>query len=214
MDDRYPAADFDDWAETYDDSILDDRFPFLGYYEVLARTATLAEPSPGMKVLDLGTGTGNLAALLSTFGCDLWCTDFSPRMLSKARKKIPQAHFTLHDLCDPLPVKFHPTYDRIVSAYVFHHFELSEKVRILKDLLPYLREGGKVVIADIAFEDQKAMDVMKFSAGSDWEDEFYWVAEESIPALKEGGMETLYEQISPCAGVFSLSSIGITFDAS
>ena len=99
----FPASEFDDWAENYDNSISMDRFPFQGYQEVLRRIITLARPRPGLTVLDLGTGTGNLAMLFARAGCELWCSDFSEAMLAKGREKLPGAHFILHDLRIDLP---------------------------------------------------------------------------------------------------------------
>jgi len=44
-------------------------------------------------------------------------------------------------------------FNRIVSAYVFHHFELGEKVRIIELLVrEHLKAGGNWIIADIAFQ--------------------------------------------------------------
>ena len=92
---RFPMTDitsheeFDTWAETYDESVSVDQFPFHGYREVLTSTFALAEATPGMSVLDLGTGTGNLAVRFAKHGCELWCTDFSAPMLAEARYKTP-----------------------------------------------------------------------------------------------------------------------------
>ena len=124
--DAFLASEFDDWAETYDDSVSVDQFPFYGYKEVLGKTVELAKACPGISVLDLGTGTGNLALLFARLSCTLWCTDFSEPMLAKALQKLPQAHFCLHNLHDEWPAGFPDRFDRIVSAYVFHHFEPDE----------------------------------------------------------------------------------------
>jgi len=202
----FPPSDFDNWANTYDHSISIDRFPFLGYPDVLAKTLALAEPHPGLSVLDLGTGTGNLALLFDRCDCDLWCTDFSEPMLARARLKLPAAHFILHDLKVPLPPELDRSFDRIVSAYVFHHFELDGKVHILHELLPHLVPNGRMVIADIAFPDAEAMEKVRLVAGKDWEDEFYWIATESTIALEKVGFKVEYVQVSPCAGVFTLLS--------
>jgi putative AdoMet-dependent methyltransferase len=200
--DPFPAGEFDGWADTYDDSITGIQFPFLGYQSVLDKAFTQAEARPGMRLLDLGTGTGNLASRFTGSGCELWCTDFSERMLENAREKIPSAHFVLHDLRSPLPPELEGRFDRIVSAYVFHHFELEEKIRILEGLRQRLAPGGRMVIADIAFPDQAALDQVKASAGSEWEEEYYWIAEAAIPALEMAGFKVEYQQISACAGIF------------
>jgi len=203
--DLFPSSEFDDWAETYDRSVLEyQQFPFDGYEMVLDAVVTLAEPRPGLSVLDLGTGTGDLACRFVQSGCDLWCTDFSATMVEKARQKLPAAHFILHDLRLPLPPELTGPFDRIVSAYVFHHFELDEKVRILCDLLPHLAPGGRIVLGDIAFPNRATLEQIKAEAGDEWEEEFYWLAAESLSAMDKAGILAEYIQVSSCAGVFVL----------
>ena len=121
--DPFPASDFDDWATQYDEAVSDQGFPFTGYQRLLAETVRLTGVKAGMTVLDLGAGTGNLAEKFSALGCELWCTDFSSQMLACARLKIPAAHFFLHDLRQSFPPALLRRFDRVVSAYVFHHFD-------------------------------------------------------------------------------------------
>jgi putative AdoMet-dependent methyltransferase len=206
MMDYFPSQDFDDWAETYDQSVAIDQFPFYGYDRVLEAAVSSAKAKPGMRVLDLGTGTGNLAIRFAALGCELWCTDFSSAMLEKARVKLPQAHFFLHDLRGEWPAELAGRFDRIVSAYLFHHFELNEKIRIVRELVSeHLVSGGWLVIGDIAFQNMTALEKVKAAAGDEWEDEFYWLADEAIPALKEAGVQVEFTQVSSCAGVFKIT---------
>jgi len=202
MKSRFPSSNFDDWAETYDVSVSVDQFPFFGYWDVLRRIIAQAEPIPGLSVLDLGTGTGNLASRLAALGCDLWCTDFSAPMLEKARQKLPGSHLVHHDLRGDWPTELNRPFDRIVSAYVFHHFELDEKIHILRGLLPHLAPNGRIIIGDIAFQNAAAQEKMKIGIGGEWEQEFYWLADESLSALQEAGIHVEYTQVSSCAGVF------------
>ena len=98
MTNPFPHEEFDDWAESYDASVSNEKFPFTGYQEVMTNVVAMAEARPGMSVLDLGTGTGNLADGFSRLGCELWGTDFSAPMLAQACQKLPNAHFLQHDL--------------------------------------------------------------------------------------------------------------------
>jgi putative AdoMet-dependent methyltransferase len=119
------------------------------------------------------------------------------------RTKLPSAHFLLHDLRTDLSPAFDRKFDRIVSAYVFHHFVLEEKIRIIKSLVAHhLSSGGRIIIGDIAFQNAEAMNKLKASLGDEWDNEFYWVASESVPALENAGFKVEYVQVSACAGIF------------
>lgn len=201
--DLFPAADFDAWASTYDLNVLDEsRFPFIGYQELLDAVVRLAETQPGLSVLDLGTGTGNLAAAFAARGCQVWATDYSAQMLALARSKFPQIHYFQADLrcgwLDELP----DTFDLIVSAYVFHHFLLPEKVRLAGLFARHLAPRSKLILADIAFPDAASRERFRREAGDDWDEEPYWVADEALEALHQAGLCASFLQISACAGVF------------
>jgi len=170
----------------------------------LLRIVNFVKPQPGSQVLDLGTGTGNLALLFARSGCSLWCTDFAPAMLERARSKLPQARFLLHDLRDPLPGEFSGPFDAIVSAYVFHHFPLQQKVHILGGLRARLAPRAQIVIGDIAFQDSNSLGAARAAVGEDWEEEFYWLADQAGPALEKAGFKVEYEQVSFCAGILTL----------
>ncbi len=204
--DPFPASEFDQWANQYDKDVADGNFPFTGYYRTLAGVVQLADANAKMTVLDLGTGTGNLSEMFVSLGCELWCTDFSAKMIEHAHKKLPSAYIFLHDLRQPFPPALIRRFDRIVSAYVFHHFELPVKMDIIKRLMrDHLVPGGRLVIADISFPTRPALNAGRQAAGDRWDEEPYWIAAEMLPALENTGFAASYMQTSDCAGIYLLS---------
>ena len=100
MEENPELESFDEWSETYDRDVasLSGSFPFDGYKEVLETVLREAGLAPGMDVLELGAGTGNLTARLIARGCEVWSLDFSEKMLAIARDKAPEANFFRADL--------------------------------------------------------------------------------------------------------------------
>ena len=166
-----------------------------------------AANSAGQSVLELGVGTGNLSLLFAQKGCQIFGTDFSYRMLEHARHKLPQATLLHADLPRTWPAELNRQFDRIVSAYVFHHFELALKVAILKELAQLLKPDGRMVIADLAFSDQRAMLAVQLAVGSSWEEESYWVADEALQELSQAGLPASFLPVSACVGLFIIPGL-------
>jgi putative AdoMet-dependent methyltransferase len=202
---------FDDWAEHYDQSIQDDGgFPFDGYEQVLDEIMRAADAQCGMKVLDLRVGTGNLAALFVALGCDIWGIDFSAEMLAKAIQKLPQAVLVRADLLSDWPTELGHRFDRIVSAYVLHEFDLSTKAKLLQGLAErHLAAKGRIVVGDIAFPTSGARDQARRKWADLWdEEEYYWAADEVADTCESAGLQVTHKQISSCGGVFVIEPAG------
>ena len=196
---------FDSWADSYDPAAVsaEDDFPFAGYEAILDKVISLGNVRPAMRVLDIGIGTGNLAARFLDKNCLVWGIDFSAQMLAKTRAKLPQAKLVGANLLDGLPLNPQVTFDRVVSAYVLHEFDLETKIRLLQRIAAnYLSPGGRILIADIAFPNVSArVDASQWAAYWD-EDEHYWAADETIAASRQAGLSVAYKQLSCCGGVF------------
>ena len=131
---------FDLWADGYDQSVgLTDEeggYPFAGYKELLNRIyqRVLTRKSP--RVLDIGFGTGTLAARLYQQGCVIFGQDFSARMLEAASAKMPKAQLYQGDFSRGLvPQLQGQTFDFITATYSLHHLTLEGK----RDFLAQLR---------------------------------------------------------------------------
>ena len=197
---------FDDWAADYDRALQEStgRFPYDGYGEVLSMVVKLTRPQPNMRVLDLGTGTGNLAARFVEQNCLVWGVDFSVAMLAEARHKVRGARFVHADLLGDWPAILDGPFERIVSAYVLHEFDLPTKLRLISGLADRrLAPGGWVVVADVSFPDATARDRAREAWIEVWDrGEHYWVADEAIDAFRAAGLEAHYKQVSDFGGVF------------
>ncbi len=200
------AGRFNDWADDYDESIAPflDKFPFIGYYEVLAAIRELVKPVQGLKILDVGIGTGLLSVELARTGCDVCGIDFSPKMVEKAAQRIPDARLMCVDVAAEHLGRFNGRkFDRIISSYFFHHLDLKQKVAFLfRASSENLAGGGKIIIGDIGFENFDAHESARVKWQEQWDyDEFYWRADEIISALKDVGLDFQYRQISECSGI-------------
>lgn len=197
---------FDLWADGYDKAVgLSDEeqsYPFAGYKGVLARIYQLVMAKGKAKVLDIGFGTGTLTKKLYEQGCEVWGQDFSSRMMELASSKMPDAHLFQGDfsqgLVEPL---LQNSYDFIIATYSLHHLADDNKTRFLQTMMDLLKEGGAVLIGDVAFVTRQDLERCREQEGDGWDsDEIYFVFDEmrkAFPAMK-------FEQVSYCAGVLSL----------
>ena len=204
-------AAFDEWAHSYDQDVKSTTgFPFAGYSQALAAVWEKAEAAPGMSVVDLGVGTGNLSRLFVAAGCQVLGVDFSPEMLAKTSEKMPELELVQADLTvDEWPAALSRRFDRIVSNYVFHEFPLQTKLRILSRLAGRnLAADGRIVIGDIAFPTVSDLNRARVEAGDEWEEEFYWTTEKTRAVLEPAGWSLEFQQLSFCAGVYVFTPPG------
>ena len=62
-------------------------------------------------------------------------------------------------------------YDAIIATYSLHHLSDVQKTDFLHSLLPLLKEGGRILIGDVAFPTRAALEACRAAAGDDWDDE-------------------------------------------
>lgn len=194
---------FDPWAANYDNDVAAEAgFPFKGYANLLQSIVEVANPQPNQKVLDLGCGTGNLAAAFASTGCQVWGTDFSSQMIVRAQQKYPDLHFSVADVRDPLLADFPEKYDHIVFAYLFHHFPIEEKIKqMVRYKHQHINQGGMIIIGDLMFPSEEAMQAIANQYPDSWDDEYYWIMDRDLPLMQQAGLAVKFQQISFCAGL-------------
>jgi ArsR family transcriptional regulator len=112
----------------------------------------------GLRVLDLGTGTGALAHELAAAGCHVIAVDHSPRMLEAAREKLDAAGVSNVELragdATALPLasaELDAAFAHMVLQYLASPAEaIAEMARVVKP-------GGTVVAIDFARHEREWM---------------------------------------------------------
>ena len=105
------------------------------------RVVELAEAGPGVRLLDLATGTGTIARAAAVREASVVGVDVSTGMLDLARKRSPGLDLRLAD-ASALPFG-DGVFDVVTCGLSISHFEDREKA--LGEVLRVLRRGGTFV---------------------------------------------------------------------
>lgn len=119
----------------------------LGRIDRIKREIASTWVEPGDAVLEIGCGTGRLAALLLERGAHIVGIDVSEPMLSVAREAVAEAelvHLTATEI-DSLGVE---RFDKIISTLTFSEFSDDELAYVLKASRSLLKAGGRLIVAD------------------------------------------------------------------
>jgi demethylmenaquinone methyltransferase / 2-methoxy-6-polyprenyl-1,4-benzoquinol methylase len=109
------------------------------------RAADLAQAGPGREVLDVATGTGDLAIEMAGRGATVIGSDFSEEMLARARTKRADITWEWANAMD-LPYED----DRFDAATVgFGARNFSDLERGVREMARVVRPGGRVVVLEI-----------------------------------------------------------------
>lgn len=199
---------FDIWSKDYDKSVeaSSSEYPFDGYYEVLSEVYNSIDEKLERRILDVGFGTGLLTNKLYEKGAKIYGMDFSQGMIDIAQEKMPKGTFIRWDFNDGVPPMLKEiAFDYIISSYAIHHLNDDKKVEFIEELKKLLKPGGKIIVADVAFENQQDLKACRVLSGDNWdEDEIYMVADKLTKMLKDKGINCSYKQISSCAGILEI----------
>jgi len=126
--------------------------------DLLRARAVTRLVSPGLQVLDLGTGTGVLARELAEAGLRVIAVDHSPAMLEAARAKLLEAGIQGVELRQGEASRL-PLADAEVDAAVAHMVlqYLASPLEALTEMARVVRPGGRVVVVDFVRHDREWM---------------------------------------------------------
>lgn len=142
-------AVFDKAADSYDSWYATKLGGFIDKVET-DLAFSMFEVKPGMKVLDIGCGTGNFSAKLARMGCRVTGIDISDEMLNIARLKNKELGLDIefHNM-DVYNLKFKAeTFDAVFSMAAFEFIDKPEAA--LNEMMRVAKEGGQVFIGTIS----------------------------------------------------------------
>jgi demethylmenaquinone methyltransferase / 2-methoxy-6-polyprenyl-1,4-benzoquinol methylase len=109
------------------------------------RAADLARIGPGSRAVDVATGTGDLALALARRGAEVVGSDFSERMLERARAKSGAVRWE-HGNALALP---YPDDAFDAATIGFGARNLADLPRGIGEMARVVRPGGRVVVLEI-----------------------------------------------------------------
>src|ERR1700730_4727237 len=105
-----------------------------------------AEIKGGLRVLDIGCGTGSLAILIKRMHpeAEVVGIDPDPSALAVAERKAKRARLSVEfdrGFADHMPYA-DASFDRVFSSFMFHHLAADEKTATLGEIRRVLKTGG------------------------------------------------------------------------
>jgi SAM-dependent methyltransferase len=98
---------------------------------------------PGDRVLDLGSGQGDLTAVLAGAGAHVFGVEVAEAAVGRARRRHPQLRFELAPIDGPLPVE-DGSFDVVWASEVIEH--VADTARWLSEVRRVLVPGGRLLL--------------------------------------------------------------------
>lgn len=118
--------------------LYDDKHSFV--WKMATGLLDLLDAKAGERVLDLGCGTGRMAADIAAKGASVVGVDRSADMIQQARKNHPGLRF---EVMDALAISFDEPFDAVLSNATLHWIKEAETVAA--GITKALRPGGRFV---------------------------------------------------------------------
>jgi len=142
---------FDRVADRYD--LMNDLMSLGLHRAWKAFAVDIARPRPGERVLDVATGSGDLAAAMEkrvTPGGEVWITDLNRRMLERGRDRMIDAGSLAPAVqCDaerlPFPER---SFDCVMVGFGLRN--MTRKEVALAEMTRVLKPGGRLVVLEFS----------------------------------------------------------------
>ncbi|MGO4370121.1 class I SAM-dependent DNA methyltransferase [Paenibacillus sp. 2TAB19] len=193
---------FDEWSEHYDQTVtghdVQYKEVFDRYDDILNAVAARASGT----VVEFGVGTGNLTQKLLAKGLRVYGIEPSAGMRAQFGKRQLAATLLEGDFLDYPAIE--ESIDTIVSTYAFHHLTDEEKGLAIAQYAAWLGDGGKIIFADTAFQDEAARHSIETAAEAagymellnDLRTEYYTTLDVLESLFKENGFHVSFHSLN------------------
>ena len=142
---------FDSVAERYD--VMNDLMSLGLHRAWKAFALAIARPRPGERILDVATGSGDLAVALGRRtdpGGEVWISDINRRMLDRGRDRLLDAGLAVPAVqCDAERLPFSSSYFDCVTVG-FGLRNMTRKDAALAEMARVLKPGGRLVVLEFS----------------------------------------------------------------
>jgi ubiquinone/menaquinone biosynthesis C-methylase UbiE len=104
-------------------------------------------PKPGMKVLEVGCGTGKNLMLYRQAGCSVYGIDLSPSMLAVASAKLGEGADLHLGNASHMPYQ-DDFFDLVIAMFILHEMPSEVRPPVLKEMMRVTKHEGRVLMID------------------------------------------------------------------
>jgi putative AdoMet-dependent methyltransferase len=193
-------------AGNYDKDVRNEADPIrTGYRDVLSWVVQQAQITSSSRVLELGSGTGNLSELIASCG-ELVSVDVSENMEAIATRKVrhlANRRFIKADILEAFSQEL-GKFDAVISTYAVHHLTDQEKRRLFALVFDHLLPGGAAVFGDLMVQNgsEKEEKIQQYLVKGDRataeaiSEEFFWSLGSAIADLTRLGFKVRAKRFS------------------
>lgn len=120
----------------------------IPYQELKNEIIKNLEIKNGEKILDLGSGTGNIAVEIKKLGAEVVGIDFSVEGVKRHKEKDPDAEVLVGDISQELPFQ-DSAFDKVYSNNGIYTIDPSKRSAIFDEVYRVLKPGGRIVVSNI-----------------------------------------------------------------
>jgi ubiquinone/menaquinone biosynthesis C-methylase UbiE len=165
----------------------------------------VARPTEGMKVLEIGCGTGTNLELFADAGCDVAGVDLSPSMIDLAKKKLgDRADLRLGD-ASKMPFA-DGSFDLVISFLTLHEMPPAVRAPVMNEMVRVAGTEGELLLIDYSsgpYQFPKGWFyrsvILAIEFGAGWEhfqNHRDFLARKGLPALmSDNGLSVTRERI-------------------